>query len=77
MEPFAVRPTLAMEELIVDAPGSWTVEILDASGRLCSTVRTDKIGTIIPLSGLGAGSYSIRAIDGAGTLRNARFVKVQ
>jgi hypothetical protein len=74
---FAIRPTLAMEELIVDAQGSWTVEILDASGRLCSTLRSDGIGSIIPLTGLGAGSYSIRASDGAGTLRHGRFVKVQ
>jgi hypothetical protein len=73
----SIHPTLANEELWIDAPGTWNVEVLDPSGRTCSKHAAMGNGTPIPLDALAIGLYHLRAVDHHGTMRSARFVKVQ
>lgn len=73
--PLAIRPTLANEQLWIDAPGPCTAEIIDATGR--TVLQQNGVGGDRPVAlvALASGVYTVRAIDTRGKMRTARFVK--
>ena len=75
--PFAIRPTLALDDLWVDASGRWAIELIDAMGRSVLKAVSDGQGSAIRITEVPAGTYHVIASDNNGMLRTAHFVKLQ
>lgn len=73
--PFAVHPSLANDQIRIEAQGLWSVTIVDATGRV--SLQRNKISSNVPLSisALSNGPYMLQAVDSEGNYRTARFVK--
>ncbi|MBK9626209.1 MAG: T9SS type A sorting domain-containing protein [Flavobacteriales bacterium] len=75
MDPFTIHPTLATDQVWIDAQGIWSIAVLDAAGRMVLQPNNTRSTTPIVLSSLVAGAYTLLAMDGDGRFRTARFVK--
>ncbi len=65
----AVYPTVAGNELFVEAMDGATVVLFDVTGRQVETVRIEGGATRIDTSALSAGNYFVRVVDAEGGIK--------